>query len=189
GEGALELGMEPAQISEGISSIPPVNGRMQQLEGINGSTIIDDSYNSSPEASRAALDTLYRMDATQKIAVLGNMNELGKFAAGEHEAIGNYCKPGELELVVTIGPDANQYLASAAEAKGCKVKSFDDPYSAGRYLAPHLKKGSVVLVKGSQNKVFAEETVKLLLKNPNDSTKLVRQSPYWLKIKAKSFKN
>ena len=185
----LELGMEPEQISEGIGSIPPVSGRMRHLEGINGSTIIDDSYNSSPEATRAALDTLYRVDASQKIAVLGNMNELGKYSADEHTVIGNYCKPEELELVVTIGPDANDYLAPAAKEKGCKVVSFEDPYSAGKYLAPLIKKGAAILVKGSQNKVFSEETVKLLLKNPQDSSKLVRQSPYWLKVKAKSFKN
>lgn len=184
----LELDMEPELISEGINSIPPVNGRMQHLEGLKGSTIIDDSYNSSPEATRAALDTLYRMESPHKIAVLGNMNELGKFSADEHTAIGSYCKPEELELVVTIGPDANRYLAPEAEAKGCKVARFEDPYSAGKHLAPLLKKDTILLVKGSQNKVFAEETVKLLLKNPQDSVKLVRQTPYWLKIKAKSFK-
>ena len=89
--------------------------------------------------------------------------------------------------MVTIGPDANKYLAQTAEAKGCKVKQFDDPYSVGEYLKSIVKKGALILVKGSQNRVFAEETVKLLLADPKDSEKLVRQSAEWLKKKAKSF--
>jgi UDP-N-acetylmuramoyl-tripeptide--D-alanyl-D-alanine ligase len=184
---AHELGLTPEQIDEGIRSIPPVSGRMQHLDGAGGSVIIDDTYNASPQATLAALDTLYRIKAGHKIAVLGNMNELGHYARPEHIAVGEYCNPKELDLVITIGPDANKYLAPAAAAKGCKVKTFNDPYSAGKFIRPLLGGGSVVLVKGSQNKVFAEEAVKLLLENPSDRVKLVRQSPYWLKVKRRAF--
>jgi hypothetical protein len=51
-----------------------------------------------------------------------------------------------------------------------------------------IEKGAVVLVKGSQNKVFAEEAIKSLLANPKDAEKLVRQSPHWIKIKKAAFK-
>jgi UDP-N-acetylmuramoyl-tripeptide--D-alanyl-D-alanine ligase len=136
---------------------------------------------------RAALETLYRVRAPQKIAVLGNMNELGGYSQIEHEKIGNYCDAHEIDLLITIGPDANKYLAPAARAKGCEVKSFKDPYSIAEFLRPLVKEDSVILVKGSQNKVFAEETVKLLLADPADANKLVRQSKQWLKIKQKAF--
>jgi len=136
---------------------------------------------------KAALHTLYRLAAPQKIAVLGNMNELGKYSEAAHHEIGQYCDPKQLDLLVTIGPDANKYLALTAAAKGCKVQQFDDPYSVGEYLKPIVKKGALVLVKGSQNRVFAEETVKLLLANPKDAEKLVRQSAEWLKKKAKLY--
>jgi UDP-N-acetylmuramoyl-tripeptide--D-alanyl-D-alanine ligase len=186
---AQELGMAKSAMERGIKSIKPVSGRMQHLEGIKNSLILDDTYNASPEAMLAALDTLYRINAPQKIAVLGNMNELGDYSQREHKAVGEYCDPKELDLVVTIGPDANKYLASAAEEAGCNVKTFSSPYAAGRYVKEILESNAVVLVKGSQNRVFAEEAVKILLANPKDSSKLVRQSEYWLKIKQKAFKD
>lgn len=182
------LGMSPADIEKGIRAIKPVAGRMRHLEGLKGSLIIDDTYNASPEAMRGALDTLYRLKATSKIAILGNMNELGGYSQREHHMIGEYCDSRELSVVITLGPDANKYLAPAAEAKGCNVKRFDSPYEVGNYLKSVLSPGTVVLAKGSQNKVFAEEAVKILLANPRDASKLVRQSKEWLKIKRKSFK-
>jgi UDP-N-acetylmuramyl pentapeptide synthase len=181
------MGMEPARIDEGLRSIPAVSGRMQYLAGVNGSLIIDDTYNASPEAVRAALDTLYRMDSPQRIAVLGNMNELGKYSPQEHEAVGDHIDGGKLDLVLTIGPEANKYLAPKAEAKGVMVKNFEDPLSAGRFLKTHIRPGAVILVKGSQNKVFAEETVKQILADPADAAKLVRQSPSWMKAKQRCF--
>lgn len=185
---ARELGMTPDEIKAGLDNLRPVAGRMQKLPGINNSTIIDDTYNASPPAMKAALDTLYRLDAPQKIAILGNMNELGSYSQTAHEEIGSYCDPKKLDLVITLGPDANKYLAPAAEACGCKVQRFDDPYSAGDYLKRMIKNKALILVKGSQNRVFAEEVVKLILANPKDASKLVRQSEAWLKIKAKAFK-
>jgi UDP-N-acetylmuramoyl-tripeptide--D-alanyl-D-alanine ligase len=160
---------------------------MQKLTGINNSIIIDDSYNSSPVAAKLALDTLYGLESPQKIAILGNMNELGDYSKQAHEEIGSYCDPKQLELVITIGPDANKYLGPVAVTRGCGVKSFDSPYEAGEFIKPLIKSGAVILVKGSQNKVFAEEAIKLLLANPADEAKLVRQSPQWLKIKQKAF--
>ena len=184
---AQKLGMQTADIKKGLASIKPVAGRMQKLAGINGSTIIDDSYNASPAAVKLALDSLYKTDAPQKIAVLGNMNELGDYSEKAHREIGEYCDPKQLSLVITIGPDANNFLAAAAEAKGCQVKQFDSPYEAGEYIKSLVKLGALILVKGSQNKVFAEEAIKSILANADDSSKLVRQSPDWLAKKQKMF--
>ena len=182
---AHQLGFELEKISSGLKAIMPVPGRMNRLAGIQGSTIIDDTYNASPVAVRAALDAIYNITAPQKIAILGNMNELGKYSADEHRKIGAYCNPKELALVVTIGADANKHLALAAEERGCRVMRYKDPFTAGTELREMIKPGAVILAKGSQNGVFAEETVKLLLANPKDSTKLVRQSDYWLRLKHK----
>ena len=181
------MGMTDTELLAGTHSLTPVSGRMQILKGIQDSMIIDDSYNSSPEAVKAALHTLYRLPAPQKIAVLGNMNELGSFSVESHKEIGNACDGGQIAELLTIGPDANQYLAAAAEVKGCRVTKFDSPYAAGEYLANIIQKGSIILVKGSQNKVYAEEAIKPILANPQDATKLVRQSPSWLKKKAQNF--
>ncbi len=184
---ASQLGLSASDIDQGLHRIHPVSGRMQRLNGLNGSMIIDDTYNASPEAMKAAIDTLSRLDKPNKIAVLGNMNELGSFSKEAHTQIGGYCGPNKIDLVITIGPDANKYLAPAAEGKGCKVATFDSPYIAGEYIKSLLTADTAVLVKGSQNKVFAEETVKRLLADQKDADKLVRQSTSWMKIKNKTF--
>jgi UDP-N-acetylmuramoyl-tripeptide--D-alanyl-D-alanine ligase len=184
---ADHLGMPPEEIIAGLEHVQPVSGRMQRLEGINGSVIIDDSYNASPEAVKAALETLYRIDAPQKIALLGNMNELGNFSEQAHIEAGEFCDPKQLDEVLTLGPDANEYLAIAAANAGCKVTKFETPYDAGKHLAEIITNGAVVLVKGSQNRVYAEEAIKEILADPRDASKLVRQSPAWLKKKAQNF--
>jgi UDP-N-acetylmuramoyl-tripeptide--D-alanyl-D-alanine ligase len=182
-----KLGMDEAAIKKGVKNIKAAPGRMRQLDGINSSIIIDDSYNSSPAAVKLALDYIYKIESPQKIAVLGSMNELGSHSQKAHEEVGNYCDPKHLDLVVTIGPDANRFLAPAAKAKGCVAKQFDNPYEAGDFVKSQVKPKAVILVKGSQNKVFAEETVKILLADPSNAEKLVRQTPQWLKIKARNF--
>ncbi|HEY1064026.1 MAG TPA: Mur ligase family protein, partial [Candidatus Saccharimonadales bacterium] len=184
---ATICGLTPDAIAKQASTIQAVPGRMQLLTGIKNTTIIDDSYNASPVAMKAALDVLYDMPVKQRIAVLGNMNEMGELSPGMHTDIGNYCDPTKLALVVTLGPDSNQYLAPAALAKGCEVKTFTSPYEAGEFLKDYVQDGAAILVKGSQNAVFSEETIKALLANPEDTAKLVRQSPGWIKKKQAQF--
>ncbi len=179
----------PEAIIRGLQSVKPVNGRMQLLRGKRDTTIIDDTYNASPDAVKAALDTLYEVPAPQKIAILGNMNELGAMSAEAHRSIGAYCDPKKLEFIATLGPDANTYLAEAAEKNGCEVQRFSSPYEAGDYIAGRMAISALILAKGSQNGVYAEEALKALLADKSDQTKLVRQSPQWLKIKRKQFGN
>lgn len=174
-------------ILSGMDSLKPFAGRMQLLAGIKGSKLIDDTYNASPIAATAALDVLYGARTKQRIAILGSMNELGDYTKAAHEEVGAYCDPKKLAVVVTIGQDAKKWLAPAARARGCTVHSFMSPYDAGVYVSRKLEKGAVVLAKGSQNGVFAEEALKLLLANPEDTQKLVRQSSYWQKAKTRQF--
>ena len=185
---AHKLGLTTEDIKTGVEQVRPFAGRMQVLEGINGSKLIDDTYNASPLAVKAALDVLYDVDAPQRIAILGSMNEMGEASAGMHKEIGEYCDPKKLDLVVTVGKQAGEFLAPAAEQKGCTVKAFVSPYEAGEFVKSQLKNGAVVLAKGSQNGVFTEEALKQLLANPANASKFVRQSPYWLSVKAEQFK-
>ena len=185
---AERLGMSRSDIEQGIAEIRPAPGRMQPLAGINDSLIIDDSYNNvSSMVAIAALDTLYSLDHPQKIALLGNMNELGGHAPDHHRLVGEHCDPSKLDLVVTLGPQANTILAEAAEARGCRVVRTETPYEAGKIIAEQIKPGAAVLIKGSQNRVYSEEAIKPLLADPADAAKLVRQSPEWLRKKAANF--
>lgn len=181
------LGLTSQQVAIGLSKIRPVAGRMSVLRGLEESVLIDDTYNASPLAVRAALDTLYAITAPQRIAMLGSMNELGGTSAEAHRAVGEYCDPSKLDWVITIGAEAGQYLAPAAAEKGCQVKSFASPYQAGGFAHSVLQPGAVVLAKGSQNGVFAEEALKVLLHATEEESRLVRQSPAWLKRKGEQF--
>lgn len=182
-----ELGIPREEIVESLDSILPVPGRMNSLQGLNNSIIIDDTYNASPAATISAINTLKSIDAAQRIALLGNMNELGDFSENLHTEVGQHCDPSKINLVVTLGPDANKFISTAAAAKGCIVMTAKSPYEAAEIIKQRMTEGAVILAKGSQNGVFAEEAVKQLLKNKSDTTKLVRQSKYWLEIKRKQF--
>jgi UDP-N-acetylmuramoyl-tripeptide--D-alanyl-D-alanine ligase len=181
------LGMKTTAIRTALAALPLVAGRMQLLPGIKHSRLMDDTYNASPTSVEAALDVLAEVKAPQRIAILGSMNELGDYAAEAHRHVGAYCNPQNVDLIVTVGNNAKTYLAPEAEKNGCTVKSFISPYEAGRFVREQLKEGAVVLGKGSQNGVFIEEALKLLLQNPADSKKFVRQSPGWLSAKRRQF--
>ena len=181
-------GVPLADVQNGVAAVSAFAGRMQVLEGIKGSTIIDDTYNSSPVAAKAALDVLQSGEAPQRIVIMGSMNELGDYSPEAHREVGEYCDPTKLDWVIALGPDAKEYLAPVAKERGCQVKAFLDPYKAGEFVKKQLKEGAVVLAKGSQNRVFAEESLKTLLAHAEDEAKLVRQSPYWMGIKGKQFK-
>lgn len=184
---AEDFGLDKQQVEKGLANISAVPGRMQRLKGIKSSTIIDDTYNASPEAVKAALDTLKSLPGIQKIAVLGNMNELGGLSPMMHEEIGKYCDPNVIDLLITIGSDANQYLASAAAENGCSVIKSESPYTIGGTLKNTLEPDSLILLKGSQNGVFLEEAIKPILADPKDSSKLVRQTKDWISKKQKAF--
>ena len=165
-------------------------GRMNLVKGINSSTVLDDSYNANPYSVIAALDVLSKLRG-RRIAVLGNMNELGGFEEEAHKMVGK--RAGEVcDLLVTVGQKAKAYIASSAAQNldEKKIHTFLDPYQAGKFLKKEIKKDDIILVKGSQNKVFVEETVKIIMLEPQKAeTVLVRQSSFWQKKKKESFKN
>lgn len=184
---AKELGLSTEEIKTGLEKIKPLPGRMRVLKGANGSTIIDDTYNASPDAVMRALDVLYAYPAEKKIALLGMMNELGETSEKHHSEIGDYCDPTKLHLVITLGVDANAYTSLAATKKGCRVVTANGALEAGEIIKDELGPSVVVLAKGSQNGVYAEEAVKLLLADVKDAEKLVRQNAYWPAKKKKYF--
>lgn len=185
---AVKLGMTPEEIKAGLALLRPVPGRMNILKGIDGTIIIDDTYNSSPVAAHSALQTLYGLQAPQRIAILGKMNELGDTSAEEHRKLGELCDPNLLSWVITIGNDAESYLAPAARARGCQVKSFKSAIEAGGFARSVTEPGAVILAKGSQGDVYAEEAVKVLCVMSEDD-EIVRQSPAWLKRKDAFFQS
>lgn len=186
---ASELDIPFEAICFELSLVRPVNGRMNLLPAINGAKLIDDSYNSSPDAVKAALKTLDSFSG-KKIAILGSMNELGDHTDAGHQKAGEDAAK-IVDLLVTVGKPAGEIMAPAAKRAGLdddKIKVFKTPYEAGHYVKNIIKKGDVVLIKGSQAGVFTEEAARILLDSKkNPSVNLVRQSKVWKKRKKKSF--
>jgi UDP-N-acetylmuramoyl-tripeptide--D-alanyl-D-alanine ligase len=181
----VKMGLNPQEIAKGMKKIRAVSGRMNLLRGVNGTVIIDDSYNSSPLAIESALQTLYSLSVPQRIVVLGSMNELGDLSAAAHEAAGKLCDPSQLTHVITVGADAETYLAPAARANGCNVVSFKSPIDAGAFVHKVIEPGAAVLFKGSEGRIYLEEGIKVVLHSTEEESQLVRQSRQWMTIKQK----
>lgn len=185
----IRLGMNQQAVTAGMAKIQAVKGRMNILRGVEGSVIIDDSYNSSPLAVASALRALYQMNVPGRIAVLGSMNELGDTSEAEHTAVGKLCDPAELTHVITVGEEAEKYLAPAARANGCHVVSFKSALEAGACVHKLLDQGGAVLFKGSQGGIYLEEAIKIILHSTDDEEQLVRQSEAWLERKRQFFES
>lgn len=176
------FGIQSLQIKKSLEKLVPVNGRMHLLDGKNGIKIIDDTYNSNPEAVKAALDVLSKMKYdSRKVAVIGNMNELGNFEQEGHTQIGQYAI-GKCDLAIFIGPNAG-IMQKAYGDKGTSLvfKSKEDFYPE---IDKIIKSHDLILIKASQNGNYFEEITKLLMLNLSQAKhQLVRQSNFWLRKK------
>lgn len=159
------------------------NGRMKIISGIENTTIIDDTYNSSPVAALSAVNTLKEMKTKkQKIAMLADMMELGKHSVEEHYKLGELV--GEsADILITVGIRARK-IAEGAIAVGMSEKKIfqcDDSLEAAKIVKEMLKEGDIVLVKGSQS-TRMEKVVKEIMAEPQMAKDmLVRQDEEWKK--------
>ena len=158
-------------------------GRMRLIEGIKDSTIIDDTYNSSPIALNEALETLKSIKTHgRKIAALGDMLELGKYSSDEHKnagaLAGSFC-----DFLITVGVRA-RYFVDGALNGGMSEKNifqFENSKEAGKFLETWVDKGDIILSKGSQS-MRMERIVEEVMAHPeNKENLLVRQEEEWLK--------
>lgn len=179
----LHYGYSLQEIRDILATYTAPKGRMRLIEGKNGSTIIDGSYNASVTAVKAGVDMLASLDVPRKIICLGNMNELGGQSVPLHKEVGEYVV-GKADVLIAVAKDA-VYLADAAKEKGFSSKHvhfFEDSVTAGKFLASILQPGDGVFVKGSQNGVRLERLVKEVMKYPEKAKDLlVRQTKHWTK--------
>jgi len=158
-----------------LEGYKPPPGRARLFAGVNDSIIIDDSYNASPAAVEEALATLRIFPgAKRRIAVLGDMLELGRFSVIEHERVGKLARDSS-NLVASVGIRARAFTVTSGDA-GTLV--FEDSKAAALALPGLVKAGDVILVKGSES-IRTERIVEALLANRADVSKLVRQDPEW----------
>lgn len=183
----IAMNMNLVEIAEAMRDYRTPPGRLRLLEGIKHTYILDDTYNASPEAVRSALDTLKSLPGRRKIAVLGDMLELGTYTEAAHRAIGDEAS-GFVDFLFTVGARA-KFIAEEATGRGieknarvlsrAQVLSFDNAQEAGRSLEPLLRSGDLVLVKGSQG-MRMEKAVEEIMANPERASELLtRQDEYW----------
>jgi len=156
-------------------------GRFNILFGKNDSLVIDDAYNSSPSALRLAVETVKDIRCKgKKIAVLGDMLELGSIENEAHFSVGTIL-PEVFDCLVLIGDRVKFFGDGALSSKMKKenIHDFKDTRPASDFLLSILEKGDLVFVKGSQG-VRLEKVVSLIVLD-EERAKLVRQDTDWLK--------
>lgn len=158
-----------------LAGYEPPAGRGRLLHGLGGAVIIDDSYNASPAAVEQALATLKAFPrAKRRIAVLGDMLELGRYSVMEHERIGTLALKSA-DILVAVGIRARGFAPSGATPN---TILFDNAQMAADTLKDYAREGDVILIKGSQS-IRTECIVEALLADPADTSLLVRQEKAW----------
>jgi UDP-N-acetylmuramoyl-tripeptide--D-alanyl-D-alanine ligase len=146
---AFDIGV--AELVDAARSIPVGKMRGERLTH-NGVTILNDAYNSNPEAARAMLDVLASITAQKHLAVLGEMRELGAQSEKLHRSVGDYAAQKKIDLLIGIGGAARAMLDEAVRAgmPSTATLFFEDPAEAGAALRLLVKPGDAVLFKGSR---------------------------------------
>lgn len=175
------LGLHKPQIVASLNKFTALPGRMNIIRGIKDTTIIDDSYNSSPIALEQAISVFVGLkNDGKKIAVIGDMLELGRYSGDQHRKIAGLLN-GKVEKAICVGIRARKIHEELLNLgfNTTDVLSFYSAEEAGKELQQILSEGDVVLVKGSQA-MRMERVVEEVMANPKETKKvLVRQEIDW----------
>lgn len=145
----ITLNIEPEKIATALSSYVPT-GMRQRLNTVGGRICIEDCYNASPDSMRASLGTLGNMNANKKIAVLGDMLELGDYSKEAHLSVGKMAGENNIDCVLAFGNNAKYYVSAAKENGVKDAVLFDDKTKLSDCLASLAQDGDAVLFKGSR---------------------------------------
>ncbi len=148
---SLANGVPFDSVAVGLAAVEPGGGRMEMLQAASGALVLDDAYNASPASMAAALRALASVRADgRRVAVLGEMRELGSQSDVEHAMVGRLAAEADLDLLVVVGTGASP-LAAAARARGLvDVIETPDALTALEALGSRVGVGDAVLVKGSR---------------------------------------
>lgn len=179
-------GLSLSEIKRGLAKLHYPKGRLNILKGINRSILIDDTYNSSPASSLAALEVLRHIKGGRKIAILGDMLELGTFEEEGHRKVGRKLAEMQLDLLVAVGSRV-RYIADAysveciASNMKPNVLRYETSENALSDLVTrlNLKENDVILVKGSQGMRMEKISYLLMEEKGLAQSLLVRQEASW----------
>lgn len=150
------LGIENQKILQGIKVFELSKNRMELIENSNGIKIISDCYNANYDSMKAALQSLQKLNASRKVAMLGDMLELGEFSKQLHEKVGEEVVKNKIDLLVTVGEESKHIIRKAKDL-GMKeelIYENDTLEEAIQILEELLKPDDAVLIKASNGMKF-----------------------------------
>ena len=150
---AEEFGVPLADVASRAAQLRPASHRGEIVRLASGVTVVDDSYNANPTATRRALDVLASGQGSRRIAVIGEMLELGERSAELHEGVGRAAAKARVDVLLAVGGAPAKALADAAVAAGmpaASVRYFATSDEAADAAVALVKTGDLVLVKGSR---------------------------------------
>jgi len=159
---ALYLGASPDEVTLGLSSTLAAHWRMELSHTAGGVAVLNDSYNASPKAMEAAINSFAQLPAGRRVAVLGAMHELGDESRAQHSRIGELAATIGFDEIVVVESELSEPLAAAAEALGARVARVNGPEEAFALISKSLGPGDAVLLKASRV-VGLERVADLLL--------------------------
>lgn len=178
---ALSLNLNLIKVSSAFMSHTSPRGRMNIIAGKQNSVLIDDTYNASPVAVEEAFTLVDSIETKKrKVAILGDMLELGRHCVEEHERLGKIASE-VFDEIIAVGVRAKDFLTGARQ---CKMKeshlhSFSSSLEAISTIGDFIKEGDIVFIKGSQGARMERIVEKLMLKPEDKDTLLVRQEEEW----------
>lgn len=179
----ISFGMNLKEIESGLKNYRILSGRGRKIKGKNNYWIIDDSYNSSPQATKAALKSLKNLPfGKRKIALLGDMLELGKNAFKFHQEIGEKVFQLKIDYLITFGK-LGEFIFQGAKKIGMeqnRLFHFSSQEKLINFLKNFLQPGDLILIKASQG-MRLERVVREIMLSPQKAPELlVRQDKTWL---------
>ena len=164
---ALTLGMNLVEIGKNILDYKPARGRTNLIKGVKETWIIDDTYNASPQSSKTALDILAEIPATgDKIAVFGDMLELGSASEEGHKEVGREVFRLGIDYLYVVGERSRDIARGAREAgmSEDKIYHFPRTMEAGVFLQERIKLGDIILIKGSRGSKMEQLVYEIMAK-------------------------
>ncbi len=151
----LEYGISPKNIAKGLQNYTP-SGMRQRIKEVNGVTFIEDCYNASPDSQKAGLNSLCKIAKGRKIAVLGDMLELGSYSETAHRTVGEYAAECGVDILYAVGEESKYMADSAVKAGLQNVHSFTDKTELTNVLLNELRDGDTILFKASRGMKLEE---------------------------------
>lgn len=150
-----ELNISDEKIAEGIKSIELTKGRMEMIKCSDDIIVINDCYNANFDSMKAAVDYLGKVENRRKIAVLGDMLELGEFSEALHKKIGEEVSKNDIDILITVG-ELGKLINDTADNSNLKKYHFDSNEEAIKKIKSTMKSKDIVLVKASNAMKFIE---------------------------------